>query len=405
MNKQILKNAGLQALARFITTAIGFFITVIIARHFGANLFGDFSKIISYVGLYYLIVDFGLNAFFVKEPKSFSTLLHTRILIAFISFVFANLIAHILPFNNISGVGFSPFVREGIFLFSFTLFAQAIIFSTVSIFQKNLRYEFFVVSQVVGSLVNLFLICVLILFAKSIEFVIFSYIASLFLTAILSLIFVKEKKRGFDFFYSRKILISSIPLGLMLIFNLIYFRIDIILLSFFKPNSDVAIYAIAYRFFDFFVALPLFLSNALYPKLLENIKNEQIYKNLFNKYLIIYLVTSILIIVPVWTISPLFSLISREFLNAYIPFRILILSLPIFFLTSFFQWVLITLNKQRYLVSVYALSLLLNITFNLVLIPKYSYVGAAVVTLIIEAFVLAFLILKLRGTGLLGRYE
>ncbi len=396
MHKEIFKNAFFQAFARIVTTGLGFLITILVARYFGADSFGDFSKITSYVALYYLFVDFGLNAIFLKEAKSFSTLLYLRILIASVIFIFANLIANVLPYNPILNIGFSPLVRFGIFIYSFSLFAQAIIFSTASIFQKNLRYEFYVVSQIVGGVINFFLIGVLVFFAKSLELVIFSFLVSTFITAIVSLLFIKERFWEFDFPYSKKILISSIPLGLMLIFNLIYFRIDIFILSFMKPNVDVALYSLAYKFFDFFIALPLFLSNALYPKLLQSISDKKSFYKILKTYLPIYLILSIIFLIPVWFLSPLFSLVSSEFSKAYIPFRILILSLPIFFITSFLQWVLISIGKQKRLSLIYATSLSLNIFLNLLFIPRYSYIASSVATGVSEAFVLVFLIIELR---------
>jgi O-antigen/teichoic acid export membrane protein len=75
-----------------------------------------------------------------------------------------------------------------------------------------------------------------------------------------------------------------------------------------------------------------------------------------------------------------------------IPFRILLLSLPFFFTTSFLQWVLITLEKQKYLMYVYLFSTLLNIVLNIIFIPQFSYLASATITLMSEALVFVFLI-------------
>lgn len=402
VHKEIFQNTTFQFLSRIITTGIGFILTILIARHFGAQTFGEFVKITSFVTLFYLFVDFGLNAVFIKENKNFSNLFYLRLVLAVFFFTAANLIAFILPYNAKTGIGFSDFARFGIFIFSFSLFAQAVIFSTSAIFQKKLNYKIFMVSQVLGGIFNLFLISVLIFFAKPLSLVILSFTISSILTAIISLALASEKISTFDISLGKRLFISSVPLGLMLIFNLIYFRIDILLLSALKPNVDVGIYSIAYKFFDFFVAIPLFLSNSLYPNMLENINNRIEFSHLFKNYFSIYLLLSFLIIIPVWFLSPMFSLISSEFAKADLPFRILILSLPVFFITSLAQWILIAKGKLKFLLYAYLLSAFLNIALNVVFIPQFSYIASAAITPLSETFVLILLLFKVWHSRILS---
>jgi O-antigen/teichoic acid export membrane protein len=261
------------------------------------------------------------------------------------------------------------------------------------------------VSQILGGSFNLFLILMLIFFAKPLSFVILSFTISSILTAIVSLILAREKISTFDISYSKKLFISSIPLGLMLVFNLIYFRIDILLLSALKPNVDIGIYSIAYKFFDFFVAIPLFLSNSLYPKMLENINNKIGFLGIFKNYFRIYLLISFLIIIPVWFLSAMFGLIGPEFAKADIPFRILILSLPIFFITSLVQWILIAKGKLKFLLYAYLLSAVLNIILNAIFIPQFSYIASAVITLVSEAFILMLLLFKVWHSRILSEKQ
>jgi O-antigen/teichoic acid export membrane protein len=405
MHKEIFKNTSYQFLSKIITTGIGFLITILIANHFGVSTFGDLSKITSYVALFYLFVDFGLNAVFLKNSRSYSSFFYLRILLGLVVFVIANAIAIFLPYNPILQTGFSSGVKIGIFIFSFTLFAQSIIYSSSAVFQKNLRYDLFMISQVIGAIFNLFLIAVLVFFEKSIIFVIFSYVISTFLTSFITIFFVRENLKKFDMPYSREIFYQSVPIGLMLIFNLIYFRIDIILLSVFKPSVDVGIYALAYKFFDFFIAIPLFLSNSLYPKMIDSLKSSIKFKNLTKNYFFIYFLISIVIIIPAWFLSPLFALINPGFALAIVPFRILILSLPVFFLTCLVQWILISLNQQKFLMYAYFFCALLNIGLNYILIPKYSYVGSAVITGVSELVIFIIILTKLRRDKFFKQYE
>ncbi|HUD04840.1 MAG TPA: oligosaccharide flippase family protein [Patescibacteria group bacterium] len=397
-HKLIAKNTSYQILARGIASFIGFLITLVIARKFGVLGYGDFTKITSYVALFYLVIDFGLNAFFLQyENARFKNLFYLRMLISIGIFLLLNALAFFLPYNAVLGTGFSGAERFGIFIFSFGIFAQSIILSTSAIFQKAVNYYFYMVGTIIGSIVNLIVVLIFAFLNLSIMYILFGFVVSSFVGALALLFFAKEKisPPSIDKEFAVKIMLASWPLGLMLIFNLVYFRVDIFLLSILKTTQDVGIYGLSYKFFDFLIALPLFLSNAVYPFLIKAKADKKLFFNLTGKYFLIFLIASFITIIPFWFISPLFTLVKADFTASILPFRILLLSLPFFFTTSFLQWVLITLGKQKYLMIVYFLSTLLNVALNIIFIPQFSYVACATITLLSEGIVFVFLLVQL----------
>jgi O-antigen/teichoic acid export membrane protein len=397
-HKLIAKNTLYQITARSVTSFIGFLITLIIARKFGVLGYGDFTKITSYVALFYLVIDFGLNAFFLQyENAKFKNLFYLRMLISLGIFLLLNILAFFLPYNAALGTGFSAVERFGIFIFSFGIFAQSIILSASAIFQKTVNYYFYMLGTVLGSVVNLIVILIFAYLNFSIMYILFGFVFSSFIGAFALLFFAKEKIFPFSLGreFTSKIIMASWPLGLMLIFNLVYFRADMFLLSILKTTQDVGIYGLSYKFFDFLIALPLFLSNAVYPFLIKAKEDKKLFFDLTNKYFLVFLLSSFVVIIPFWFISPLFTLIKSDFANSMLPFRILLLSLPFFFTTSFLQWTLITLGKQKYLMVVYFFSTLLNIVLNVVFIPQFSYVACATITVFSEGIVFVFLLAQL----------
>jgi len=397
-HKLIAKNTLYQIFARGVTALIGFLITLIIAGKFGVLGYGDFTKITSYVALFYLVIDFGLNAFFLQyENAKFKNLFYLRMLISIGIFLLLNLIALALPYNAAMGSGFSAAEKFGIFIFSFSIFAQSIILSASAIFQKTVNYYFYMVGTIIGSIVNLVVVLLFAYLNLSIMYILFGFAFSSFVGALALLLFAREKilPVSLDKEFAIKILQASWPLGLMLVFNLVYFRVDIFLLSIFKTTQAVGIYGLSYKFFDFLIALPLFLSNAVYPFLIKAKTNHKLFFNLSGKYFLVFLTTSLIVIIPFWFISPLFTLVKTEFAASILPFRILLLSLPFFFTTSFLQWVLIALGKQKYLMVVYFFSTLLNVILNIIFIPQFSYVACAAITLISEGIVFIFLLVQL----------
>lgn len=399
IEKLVLTNTAFQTIARIISSGISFIITIVIAKSFGVFGYGDFTKVTAYVGLFYVFVDFGLNAIFLQKDKDgehFKNLLYPRLIAGVILVILINAIAALLPFDKDLGLGFSPQVRQGIFLYSFYLLMQGVILSATAIFQRTLRYDRLFFATTLGSVGTLIATGFVAFFHLQILFLYAAFIFGGLLSAGASLISVEKKILPFSLnsHFIKQMLRESFPLGLMLVFNLVYFRSDMILLSIYRSTSEVGIYGFAYKFFDFLIALPLFLSNAVYPLLLERQKNYRTFFLTVHSYLVLFIFFSILFGFIAWFLSPLVSLVKADFSPAIIPFRILILSLPFFFGTSFLQWVLIAKKKQRYLLFVYFFSTVLNILLNMLYIPFLGYIASSIITVISEGIVFILLLLR-----------
>ncbi|MCL5970379.1 MAG: oligosaccharide flippase family protein [Patescibacteria group bacterium] len=399
MKKIIFKNTSFQIFSKVATSSISFLIAILIARNFGVLGFGDFTKITAFVAPLYLVVDFGLNAIFLQKEDSryFADFFSLRLLISFCLFFILSLILIVLPLNKEFNLAFPPLVRLGIFIFSLTLFTYAISVSSAAIFQKKFKYSLFMTGNIIGSVLTLSLVVLYIFFHLNLNYIITAFVIGSLVSSFLMLFWTKQNvlPLSFNKQFIRELLKDSFPLGLMLFFNLVYFRSDIFLLSFLKSTKDVGIYGLSFKFFDFLIALPLFLSNSLYPILLENLKNPRKFNIFVKNYILVYIFSSLILIIPFWFFSPFFRIIKEDFVSAIVPFRILLLSLPVFFITSFLQWVLIAKRQQRYLMAIYIVSFVLNVFLNFIFIPYGSYVASAIITGVSEFLVLIFLILRL----------
>ncbi len=398
--QRIVKNTLYQVVSRIGTSGITFLVAILIARNLGAAGYGDFTKVTTFVALFYLLLDFGFNAIFLQHSSGnkthFRDLLYGRVAAGFALILLLSIVVWALPYQE-KTLGFSGEVRLGIVIFSFSFLSQALLLSASAIFQKQLRYQSLMIASLFGSLVTLIMTFLFIGFTVSFVAMLVPLLFGSFVSGICALSLTKEKLIPIEMHKDtiKSFLQESWPLGLMLILNLVYFRIDIMLLSFLRPTIEVGIYGLAYRFFDFLIALPLFLSNALYPNMLSDQEN---FKNSFDKakrYVFSFVLLSLPFMVACWIAAPFLSLIRQEYLAAVLPFRILLLSLPFFFVTNVLQWLLIARKQQRYLLLVYLLSAIITVTLNIVFIPSFSYIASAVITVIGEAIVLLLLLVKL----------
>lgn len=408
--KVAFSNTASQVVIKTITSFSTLLITLVIAYFFGIKMLGSFTKIITFVSFFYLFIDFNLNAVFLKDhyknsEKLFTGLFLIRILFALIFFFLIGVISVFLPYDSSTDRGFSLFEKRGMTLFSLTLFIQAYVFSTNAIFQKIQKYNLLIMPNIFSFLTFLLFISIAI-FSKNI----FLLLLSFFFAGIVYIVFtlIKLQKRVYfsfllkDFLpFSKKLITSSLPLGLMLIINLVYFKADIFILSFYKSSFDVGIYGFAYKIFEFVISFPAFFSNSVYPILIEqNQKSSNLYLH-FKKFSILLFVLSIIAGLIIFFLAPIIKYFKSDLLLSVAPLRILIFSLPFFFLTSLFQWILIIKNRKSQLLVVYSVSAFLNIILNLILIPKYSFIGASLTTVISEIFVfvlLFLLIIRIKGS-------
>jgi O-antigen/teichoic acid export membrane protein len=70
--------------------------------------------------------------------------------------------------------------------------------------------------------------------------------------------------------------------------------------------------------------------------------------------------------------------------GADLAMQVIIWSIPIGFVNSVTQFVLIAVNQQRYLTKAFLIGVVFNVVGNLIFIPTFGYVGAAIVTIFSE---------------------
>jgi len=109
-------------------------------------------------------------------------------------------------------------------------------------------------------------------------------------------------------------------------------------------------------------------------------------------------VCSVFVFVGGWFLAPFVVYIRPEFSLSIAPLRILLVSLPFFYLTSVTMWLLVVFKKRWQMIVVYGLSMLINIIANSLFIPQGGYIAAAWITGISEGIVLILSYLFLRSS-------
>lgn len=407
---KITLNTIAQFIGRLASSGSMFIITILLARSLGADGYGDFSKVITYISFFYLFADFGINAAFLQLRQddkrfTFSHLLGLRIALSIFLVFLAISILHFFPQGSTQG--YTPIVRLGIILYTGSIVAHAIITSCNAIFQQHLRYDLSAIAVIVGSIIRLSLVATIGSFSVIAAILCF-FIASV-ANAIVALLLTKHLDHDivprFSFSYAATLFLNAIPLGLTLAFNVVYFRVDTIIITLTQSTQDVGVYNLAYNMFEVALVIPTFFMNAMYPLLLQ--AKEQSMERFFilsKKASLALILSSFIVFACVWLSAPLLSLIKPEFGNGIPALRVLGLSLPLFYLTSLTMWMMVTLKNSGSLLGIYGLSMIGNIVANSVFVPRFGFMASAWITVAGEFVVLllSFLVIARNARQTVG---
>lgn len=392
---------GLNSLYQFIAKLINAFtalaiITVVLRSSSGVSLVGAYTTILSYVSMYFIFVDAGLNSIAVKQiiatPSQktiiLSNLLNLRLILALAATIISTTLVTFLE-----GPGYTDTVKASVGIVSLSLFTQALLATLNAYAQSTQNYRILLPINLLNSFTQLSLL-LLISQDLNLSNLLFTYVAGALLTLCAALIYLFTKLKLVIFKIqipqTIQLLRESAPITLSLFTNLVYFRVDALILPAFRGLEEIGKYNIAYRIFENILTLPTYATNSAYPVLLQNNQHSpQKYQKSFFRLILTYITISIIITLATHILGPyVIALIvghpSPEITNYLI---ILSYGTIFFFTSSALMTALIIAEQQKWLFYIYLTSMVLSISLNLYLIPIYGAIAAAYLTIALEALV------------------
>jgi O-antigen/teichoic acid export membrane protein len=210
-------------------------------------------------------------------------------------------------------------------------------------------------------------------------------------------LFTKEFRpmEKFDLAMTRPFFRYGIKAYLILIFNFLNYRLDIILVKYFLTVSDVSYYQIAVSIAQRFWYIPNAMSTLLFPTLMAmNKGSSKFTARLCRNNLFLMIPLSIL---TIFVIHPTVILLFGKEYEAvtYALYSILwgITIFPIYkFLATYFA------SKKKLGIGIFASAtgIVVNVIANIILIPKFGIVGAGIATSISYSVLSIILLLFFR---------
>jgi len=199
------------------------------------------------------------------------------------------------------------------------------------------------------------------------------------------------------------------PLMINHLLATIFWRIDLWILRPLAGSAAIGLYSVGLKYLDGLNIIPSIFTMAIFPLMSRYARrdSEGGTDNLLRAY-VLSLRLLIIVCLPIAMITTLvardlvyliggaeyldvvetFRFLGREVTvpwgGSALALRVIIWSIPIGFVNSVTQYVLIAVNQQRYLTRAFIIGVLFNVIGNLIFIPSFGYIGAAVVTIFSE---------------------
>lgn len=462
--RAVALNTGVQLVGRVATTVLSLVLIGALTRYLGVEAFGEYTTIFAYVAFFGVLADFGFFWIMVRElakidlgpgslPASKAGGQKTPGVQATSTpgvgtagvgqRVFDSIVSNVLTLRTFLGLGvfalggaltwlipqYSVDVRVGIAVIALAWLATALNSTFVGVFQNKLRMDKAVLTDVVGRAVILALVLWLITTGAGLTTILLAYVVGNWANLILSFLLGQQYvavRPAFDTALWKRIFWEAFPMGVVLILHVIYFRIDSVMLSLMKGSTDVGIYGAPYKILEVLLTLPVMFLGNVFPTLTRLLAEQSpkalvLIQRSFDTLAAIALPLSVGGIVLA---EPIIRLIAgQEFVTAstQAPFfgqsatavlvlQILMVAVGVAFISNLFNYLMIALGRQRSLVRPYLVFGLTNVLLNLLVIPSFSYIGAALSTLVTELVVVSYLgVLAIKATkvqlqlGVLGR--
>ncbi len=405
MIKHVIKNSVYLLFAECLAKLLMFILTIFFARALGVGQFGSYSFIFAYAWVFSTFIDFGtplaytkniaqnkqLKKEYLENIVSLKFFLGICVLIAMVIFGFilkksviaiilAGLFVFIDMLNESLKVIFRAYeqlkfeaigkIVEKVFFFvlgiSTILWA---IFGTISVTKIFL---FYVLSSVAGLVVTLY-------FLRRFGTI------KLFINTGIWRVFLRE----------------SFPYFLMTVFSLIVSRMDAILLGIMKSEEAVGLYGAANQIVLALGIIPVVLVKAVLPRFASLHEQKAVLRNFFNKMFWASLLMGAVISLAVYLGAPRLipMLYGKEFAKSIPALQLLVWSFFIISFSTITSFFVIAMNKQTFVMKVLGVAALVNVILNLILIPLYSFMGAAIANIATQ--VLLFIIYYVRARMLL----
>jgi len=391
----VAKNTLLQIGLNFFNLFAGLYSISLIAKYLGKGTFGKYGFITSFYAFFLTFLDFGISTVALREVSKarekagifLSNLITFKFILSVIMVFVALAIANIFPFPQD--------LKLAILFYSPVLIFIAL-GSVQTIFSADLRYEYIVSASFSWRFFSLLFVVLSIRFNLGLTAIAVSFLLAEMVKCLSLYIyagkFIKVRLPTINIRLWLTVINSALPIGITAVLITIMRNTDVLMLTKMKGFAEVGIYTVSTRLCDVGLTLPLALIGSVFPLMAKTYKEDlSALRNIHQKTFDILSVCGALFVVLTLAFADklVVLLFGADFIASAASLKILVFSTLFVYLAIGSGTLLVVADRQILNMYFYLFGAALNIILNLILIPRFGFVGAAISNVITMFLVVA----------------
>jgi O-antigen/teichoic acid export membrane protein len=392
LGKIIFKNTAFVTMGNFALKVVHFLFNVYVIRELGDGRFGQYSTVLAFTGLFSIFAELGMTQYAMREIARDRTKA---------KFYLWNLIAirSILAVVGVIGitvagraVGYSDELVLGIFLHTTGYLLSAVAIPLEAVLNGNERLDYVTANRVIAQLVIVILGSIFLFNGFGYIWLLIANLVSILPTIAIG-IWALKRHRLIDFSIQINprawltIIKAGIPFGIISLALTIAFSIDTVMLSMWVSDSEVGWYNVAYNLVRSMMLFFTGFSVAIVPSLSRTyVQDTNSVYNWYQRSVKFIMLISLPIAFGGLVVAD--QLIDFLYTPEYIPsalgLKILVWDVPLLMFTSFNGNMTTVIGAERSAARIYTINAIANVILNAYAIPRYGFIGAAVVTVVTD---------------------
>ncbi len=393
---ELIKGGGINFIFYGLNLIIVYLLAILISKYYGAAAYGRYSIIKSIILILIIITTLGLNTLAIKlasdskhyKKKKFkSNFLKRSYLVLLISSTIVATLLFLLKKTIAIDLFNDPKLEQYFFVFPFLLITAVFLNYNSNLFKGQKRVLLF---SIVSSFLNNFiLICSLFVvfnwYSNDELYLILGFLFSLIIALIVSFykIFPIKYESTIKSISTKKLLTLSYPMMLSSSMIYIIFSIDTLMLGFFELSENVGIYRVITQVSSINTIFLIVFGTIIGPKisnLYSEGKHEELKQVIKKSSKLIFFVTLPILLIVVVFSKQILMFFGVEYMKGYYALILLSFCQFTYAVSGFVDLILNMTGRQKIFGKITVISAVVNLLLNVVLIPKFGIMGAAIST-------------------------
>ncbi|MBD3178611.1 MAG: oligosaccharide flippase family protein [Candidatus Latescibacteria bacterium] len=409
IRRKAVKHLGFIYSSRAVSAVLRFVVSIIVVRTLGAESFGVLTIATVIMGISARVIELGLTTTMVRklslhlsegdDQRAVSIFKRIYTVRIQVSVVFVVLAWFLSPVVAVRVYG-NPELVWPLRMASFGALMYNMYYHSEGVLRAYEKFKQVAVVSIAGQAVRTICVLALAYFSVlNVETTMAANLAQIFIGFLVASFLIPSRlyrEKSVVSYPLREISSYSGWMFLFIVLFMVFDRLDVLMLGYYRAATQVGIYSVAFILVKPFELIPETFNTVFLPKVSKFKKKFEIFRY-FRDTIKVTALIAVMGLVIIFIARPIVvTFYGDDFIPSVRLFQILIGAFVLLTVINPINLVAHTINKPQLFSLMAAINLILNFTGNLIFIPPYGALGAAIVTLISRVLggLIGLLILK-----------